>query len=492
MKKIKDKLKYILPMFIISLIFITIGSKNSPLYLLNDWYDAQAFMTMGKGLINGLIPYKDLFEQKGPILYFIYAIANLISTKSFIGVYIIELLSFTTFLTLIRKTINLFFKDKYSIPSISILAFAIMLLRPFGHGGSAEELCLPFFAYSIYSMLKYLKTGSITNKEIIINGIMAGIVLWIKYTLLGFHFILAATFFFVNFFKHDYKNAFKSAFFYLLGMAAITIPVLIFFIVNGAIKELFNVYFIINMTSYSKITSTFKKITTAFSLLGLNLISNIPFIIFILIPLIYYTRKKLNFKIKGSKIIILISFLFMGLGTFIGGTNYFYYSFIITPFMVLGVLLINRLLNKYNIRINKIRNFSLILLLVTALIQFSPNIEYSHRKHDDYAQLVFADIINENKDKTLINYGSLDGGFYFTTDTLPECYYFMRNNFSYSNFPEMFEEQKRYVLQNRPHFVVSRTNYLFLIDNNYKLIKSFRQKYEDEYHVYYLYERIPQ
>lgn len=241
MKKIKDKLKYILPIFIISLIFITIGSKNSPLYLLNDWYDAQAFMTMGKGLINGLIPYKDLFEQKGPILYFIYAIANLISTKSFIGVYIIEVLSFTTFLTLIRKTINLFFKDKYSIPSISILAFAIMLLRPFGHGGSAEELCLPFFSYSIYSMLKYLKTGSITNKEIIINGIMAGIVLWIKYTLLGFHFILAATFFFVNFFKHDYKNAFKSAFIYLLGMGIVTIPVLIFFIVNGAIKELFNV-----------------------------------------------------------------------------------------------------------------------------------------------------------------------------------------------------------------------------------------------------------
>lgn len=157
--------------------------------------------------------------------------------------------------------------------------------------------------------------------------------------------------------------------------------------------------------------------------------------------------------------------------------------------MILGVLLLNRLLHKYNVRINPIRNASLLLLLITLMIKFSPNIPYTHYKHDDYAQFVFADIINESKDKTIINYGILDAGFYFTTDTLPECYYFMRNNFSYKNYPEMFDEQKRYVLQNRPHYVVTRTNYIFLEENNYKLINSFRQKYEDNYHVYYLYER---
>lgn len=489
MKKIKDKIKYILPLFIISLIFLTIGSKNSPLYLINDWYDAQAFMTMGKGILNGLIPYKDLFEQKGPILYFIYALANLVSTKSFIGVFIIEVISFTTFLVFIRKTINLFFNDKYSIPTLMILSFLILMLKPFGHGGSAEELCLPIFAYSIYSMLKYLKTDRLTNKEIFINGLMAGIILWIKYTLLGFHFILAATYFFVYLSKKEYKKAITSCIIYLLGMFSITIPVLLYFIVNGGSEYLFDVYFLKNMTSYSNMDSTFKKITTAFGLLGFNIVTNIPFLLFILIPLIFYTRKKLNFRVKYSKTIIFIAILFMGLGTFIGGTNYFYYSFIIAPFMVLGVLMLNRILTHFNIRTNSIRVFSVFLLLVTALLEFSPNIEYTHRKHDDYAQFVFGDIIKESKDKTLINYGSLDGGFYFTADSLPECYYFMKNNFSYENFPEMYEEQKRYVLQNRPHFVVSRTNFLFLSENNYTLIKSFRQKYEDEYHVYYLYER---
>lgn len=490
MKQFLKKHKFLFSSLLISFIFITIGSKNSPLYLINDWYDAEAFMTMGKGLLNGLVPYKDLFEQKGPILYFIYALANIISTKTFFGVYLIEIGTFTIFLLLVRKTLNLFFDDKYTIPSFMVLTFSIIMLNPFGHGGAAEELCLPFFMYSIYSLFKYLKTGSVKKTEIILNGIMAGIVLWIKYTLLGFHFILAATYFFVELANKKYKEAFRSAIIYLFGMFIVTIPVLLYFFINDGIKELIDVYFIVNMTSYSKIVSTFEKITRAFGLLGLNLVVNIPFLIFILIPLIYYLFKCPKLKVKGSKWIILISFLFMGLGTFIGGTNYFYYSLIIAPFMILGVLLINRLLHKYDVRMNIIRSTSLLLLLITLMLKFSPNIQYTHYKRDDYAQFVFADIINESKDKTLINYGILDAGFYFTTDTLPECYYFMRNNFSYENYPEMYDEQKRYVLQNRPHYVVTRTNYIFLSENNYKLISSFRQKYESKYHVYYLYERV--
>lgn len=490
MKQFLKKHKFLFSSLLISFIFITIGSKNSPLYLINDWYDAEAFMTMGKGLLNGLVPYKDLFEQKGPILYFIYALANIISTKTFFGVYLIEIGTFTIFLLLVRKTLNLFFDDKYTIPSFMVLTFSIIMLNPFGHGGAAEELCLPFFMYSIYSLFKYLKTGSVKKTEIILNGIMAGIVLWIKYTLLGFHFILAATYFFVELANKKYKEAFRSAIIYLFGMFIVTIPVLLYFFINDGIKELIDVYFIVNMTSYSKIVSTFEKITRAFGLLGLNLVVNIPLLIFILIPLIYYLFKCPKLKVKGSKWIILISFLFMGLGTFIGGTNYFYYSLIIAPFMILGVLLINRLLHKYDVRMNIIRSTSLLLLLITLMLKFSPNIQYTHYKRDDYAQFVFADIINESKDKTLINYGILDAGFYFTTDTLPECYYFMRNNFSYENYPEMYDEQKRYVLQNRPHYVVTRTNYIFLSENNYKLISSFRQKYESKYHVYYLYERV--
>lgn len=74
--------------------YLLICTKSSPLYSLNDWVDSNAFFTMGKGIINGKIPYKDLFEQKGPLLYFIHGISYIISNKTFIGVFILEVLSF--------------------------------------------------------------------------------------------------------------------------------------------------------------------------------------------------------------------------------------------------------------------------------------------------------------------------------------------------------------------------------------------------------------
>ena len=38
--------------------------KSSPLYIINDWYDANAYFTMGKGMMNGAVPYRDLLITK--------------------------------------------------------------------------------------------------------------------------------------------------------------------------------------------------------------------------------------------------------------------------------------------------------------------------------------------------------------------------------------------------------------------------------------------
>ncbi|MFQ9073882.1 MAG: hypothetical protein ACLR43_15090 [Faecalibacillus faecis] len=46
-------------------------------------------------MFNGKVPYKDLFEQKGPLLYLIYGIGYLISHDTFLGVYLLEVISYT-------------------------------------------------------------------------------------------------------------------------------------------------------------------------------------------------------------------------------------------------------------------------------------------------------------------------------------------------------------------------------------------------------------
>ena len=64
-------------------------TKSSPLYIINDWYDANAYFTMGKGMMNGAVPYRDLFDHKGPLLYLLYGIGYLIDSTGFFGIFLI-------------------------------------------------------------------------------------------------------------------------------------------------------------------------------------------------------------------------------------------------------------------------------------------------------------------------------------------------------------------------------------------------------------------
>ena len=94
-----SKKQYLL-ILALAVIAITLCSQCSPIYAFNDGYDINCFMTIGRGMLEGKLPYRDMFDHKGPLVYALYAFANLISRDSFIGVYFIEI--FFAFLFLVN------------------------------------------------------------------------------------------------------------------------------------------------------------------------------------------------------------------------------------------------------------------------------------------------------------------------------------------------------------------------------------------------------
>lgn len=96
-------------------------------------------------------------------------------------------------------------------------------------------------------------------------------------------------------------------------------------------------------------------------------------------------------------------------------------------------------------------------------------------------QYRFAQRIRQTEGATLLHYGSLDGGFYYAADLVPDVKYFCRLNI---RLPEMLSEQDRYVREGVAEFVVVN--------------ESRRQEFLDAmsgYHLaeeadgYYLYQR---
>ena len=72
---------------------LAVCSKSSFLYPMNDWVDVNCFVTVARGWMNGLLPYRDLMEQKGPLIYLIHAIGLVFSPGNYHGLFLLEVIN---------------------------------------------------------------------------------------------------------------------------------------------------------------------------------------------------------------------------------------------------------------------------------------------------------------------------------------------------------------------------------------------------------------
>ncbi|MBR6007868.1 MAG: hypothetical protein IK056_02150, partial [Clostridia bacterium] len=70
---------FILALGLLSLAGLSLFSvTTSPLYPYSTGYDSLFFMTVGKGMTKGLLPYRDFFDMKGPYMFLIQYLGQLI------------------------------------------------------------------------------------------------------------------------------------------------------------------------------------------------------------------------------------------------------------------------------------------------------------------------------------------------------------------------------------------------------------------------------
>lgn len=495
----KKNLKCLKPFgycLLLSFLFLLICSKNSFLYQINTWKDANAFFTVGKEMIRGGVPYKTIFEQKGPLLYIIYGIGSVLNFKSFGGVFVFEVLFFSIFLLYAHKTICLFIPARKSYFLLPFLTLFIVTLKSFSQGGSAEEFILPFMMITLYYFVSYLKTDqpSISKKRIILSGVMCGCVFWIKYTLIGLWFGFMASLFLIQIINKRYKEAFLNCFLFLFGVLLASIPWLIYFAYHHAIKDLWNVYFLINIKAYpSGKVSFLKKLMKTGGLIAKNTFGSIPIFLGVVLGFLGALQHQEAFKKKFSIFYLAFAYVTTGLFIFIGGTNYHYYSLPLSPFILVGLILLFHDLPIKRQR-ERLSLFIVILVSLVASFYLSSNPRMIRNKKEDYAQYKFADIIKKKENAIVLNYGFLDGGFYLTTESIPSFYHFMKTNIPYKNFPEEMDEQNRYIKEKIPDFVIVRNKLSKaqkeLLESGYKKIASHAQNDGDrEKSKYYLYEK---
>lgn len=505
-KKIRYHLLILFGCFTISFLFLMIASKSSFLYHMNDWYDANCYFTIGRGMLKGKILYQDLFDQKGPLLFFLHMIAAMISSRTFFGVFLLEVFSFTIFLYYAQKTVCLFLKKEYNLYFLPIFCCTIFTLPAFSHGDSAEEFCLPLFMYSLYALTNYLKKKQWEKpciSMLLKNGIVAGMVFTIKYTIIGFWFAWMMCLFFLLIQKKEYQHAFLSCIIFLVGMSIPIFPWIIYFTYHDAFDAMINSYFLFNLKYYPSHISLLLKSTMIlekpFRFFASNLEIGIPTLLSIIS--IWINQK--HFPKISSKLILTTCFLFLWISVFCGGVSFRYYYLILTPFSIFGWIEIFSWLNAYyhpKFLENKLASFVIIMTISLYLCFYgSPNVGSMklYQEKEDYAQFIFSEIINKQKNPTLLNYHFLDGGFYTAANVIPTTRYFQKQNVDHYIYPTIQEEQDKLVQNKKIDFVITReciscsthTEYPAFLFTNYRIKKSKTQTYEEKRYRYRLWKK---
>lgn len=511
-QRYRKQLFIILSCFLAAVIPLMICSKSSPLYPFNDWPDVNMFLTMGRGMLNGRVPFVDLLEQKGPYVYLVGGIAWLISHRGFQGYFLFELAGFFFFAYYAYRTIRLYTR-RPALWVLPLLCGGIASAKSFVHGGSLEELSLGIFAYAVYSLLRFLKeeeNGPMPVRTLVLNGLWAGILFWSKFTLSGLYIIWLAAVALRLMGSGKWRELLRSAGIFLGVMLATTVPWLIYFGSNGAMGEWLGAYLWDNIFGYAEWGDS-SFLYTLRRAVG-NILSSLKdrgnrtysfFVAAGALTCICCPARIMSWKEKTA---LAFMGLAMGIGIFIGETKHDYYGLPLSVFSIFGglglVMLSGPVWEPLGRRMKKASGpvyavCLLAMLAVCAAITFriSPNTYLISVEREQMPQFRFARRIQESQDESLLNYGFLDGGFYTVLDQVPEERAFCILN---RNPDRMLAEQNTYVREGRSRFLVTWKAYeaseeelreLPVVSERYDLVDFLYFEFEGDSRTYALYER---
>lgn len=484
-----SKLEVGMVCFAVAIGTIGVCSKSSFLYPLNDWVDANCFFTVGKSMMNGIVPYRDLFEQKGPFLYFLHGLAWLVSSDTFIGVYFLEILAATFFLFYSHCIISLFVTSEYSIWAIPVCAAIVYTCCAFGDGDSVEELFLPCLAYALWIGFNAIcNKRDITKFEFFVVGLTSGLIFWSKCTVVGLY-VGWYLYFAVQYVRSGkWKILFQSILLVICGVAAATIPLVIYFGMHNAIRDWLTVYLYNNFFLYStegeQLSSVWRVIKNILGGTYSTMETNPQIPVLCIIALVYFVRHKMEAAIYlVASAASLLAFAFMG------SVYHEYYSFSVNLFLPLGAIpFLNLIASSKERKCPLALQKSILSIVIVCCIAFSSMLTSNRYligvPKEELPQYKFASIIGTDGSATVLNYGFLDGGFHTTTNTLPQCKAFCL----LCIIPDTLMEMQNECIENASvEYVITRGDEL--VHSNYTCISTCEFIRNGSNVVYYLYQR---
>ncbi len=404
---------------------VALCSKTSPLFAFNDWMDANIFFTMGKSMLSGKVLYRDVFDHKGPVLYLLYGLGWMMDHTGFTGVFLLEICGFTLFLNFGLCTAALL-RGKTLHPAWCLVpAATVAACRAFSHGGSAEELLLPFLAAALYGLVKCLMSNKqMPLRTVALQGLLCGCALLLKYTVLGFYLAWVAVLAVLYLRRGWLRKLGQSCVAYLGGLVLAILPWLAYFGIHHALDAWWECYFYDNIFLYK---GEGRSALTLAQHLWWAVRDDLPAVCLLVVFLLWAVLT----KHRSTALAVLAIAAGLAFTSLMGG-YLVYYGLVLAVFAPLGLAVLPQKLSAGRGVTTALSVLGVAAAAVWCML-ISPNRALRGRAAESLPQLEFAKIIHQTPNATLLNYGTLDGGFYTAAEVLPPCCYFCVTNMPLQN-----------------------------------------------------------
>lgn len=421
-------------------VLLTLCSMCSPLYPLNIWVDPNCLMTVGRAMKHGSVLYRDIYEQKGPLIYLIHMLAACVTEKSFFGVFLFEIAAWTATLYSVCRLIAQRTGARTARAGAALFAGLVMVSHSFVRGDSAEEFCLPFLMAALLLFLRHAgrEEGPLPLRKMLLCGVLAGFVATIKYTVLGLFLGLCATQAVLCIGHGGLRRLAASAGAFLAGMLIPILPWLVYFAVNGALSDAYLAYIYNNIFLYSADTGI-GLIRTLKTAARNNLLWAMLAAVGVICTLI---RGRWPERIG----VALMSLCALA-SVFMLKIIHAYYPLALCVFAPLGLRAILPLAERFVPR-RRVMQGAMCALSLMLAVCCSPNAFLRGVPLSQTVQGRLGAMIEP--DATLLEYSALDEGLYLTSGTLPREKFFVRLNVAYQPMRDALDEAVR---ERRPDYV---------------------------------------
>lgn len=478
-QSLSDNKSQLILLSVFSIVMVFFCSKMSPLYIINDWSDINLYFNISKAMCNGQTLYADVFDHKGPAIFFIYAAGYLISNDSFFGMFVIECLAWIILSFTAYYTARLFLNKIYSL--LSALFFLPFFLSHSMDGGSAEEFLAVGMAISLYFFIRYFQNPrKHSYKVMLIHGMMWGVVLLTKFNLTTFWIFPLLAIAIILVMKKEYKNLILNILFFILGGAIVIVPIIIYFIANNALQDAINSYITVNSSVLMDAQAiTFYTAVRFYQRLKFETFDfSIILIGAAIFPLVLIKNNIAKLGIMGS-----FGALFVAI--FMSDGYVYYYSIPYYIYVTTAFILTFYLLRKY-FKANIPQFFSFILagmLLGYSISEKNffniPKDVLLRKEKPQGTMFQFADVISREEQPTLMNLGLDQVNAVFTyLNLMPNIKYFITPNLGFDRYPDMRNKQTEYIRDKKIMFIVINDesgNYeyftnLYALNQNYEVV----------------------